>query len=184
MLLIGAGLLYQVKHPFQVTCSDSSFNCTHRLLHTAHVGTALFMAACLVSQQHPKQQWRPVNRLSAQSAQPSSSTSLPSALVTSLQSRSLTENDYEVLLQLDGFSPQPDSNSTTARGRNSSLAVSEGIVSSLRVEPLDSNHPLIVSRLCCQLCGGAYQRGDWVKKLPCKHKVPEFNTYIACVDIL
>ena len=122
--------------------------------------------------QHSKQPWRPVVRSSTPSIPPSDSPALPPALITSLQSRSLTENDYEVLLQLD-----IPSNSTPGSPRNSQtsgrhlIGVPERVINSLHVEPLDGTHPLIVGQATCQICGGEYLRGDWIKKLPCKHKV-------------
>ena len=51
------------------------------------------------------------------------------------------------------------------------IGVPERVINTLHVEPLDGNHPLIVGQASCQICGGDYRRGDWVKKLPCKHKV-------------
>ena len=122
--------------------------------------------------QHSKQPWRPVVRSSTPSIPPSDSPALPPALITSLQSRSLTENDYEVLLQLD-----IPSNSSPGSPRNSQMSgrhligVPERVINSFHVEPLDGTHPLIVGQATCQICGGEYLRGDWIKKLPCKHKV-------------
>ncbi len=44
----------------------------------------------------------------------------------------------------------------------------------LHVEPLDGDHPLIVGMANCELCGQQYIRGDWVRKLPCQHKVSRY----------
>ena len=54
---------------------------------------------------------------------------------------------------------------------NHVTGVPERVINTLHVEPLDGNHPLIVGGASCQLCRGQYRRGDWVRKLPCKHKV-------------
>lgn len=132
--------------------------------------------------QHSSQPWRPVphpssapsHLYSAPSLPPSS---LPPTLVTSLQSRSLTDADYDLLLALD----QPQANNQRSRPPREGVApptegVADRVVASLRVEPLDSSHPLIVGGASCHICQRGYVRGDWVKKLPCKHKVS------YCVD--
>ena len=124
------------------------------------------------------------------------STPFPSTLVNALQSRSLTDGDYDLLLSLDHApSDTPPQRSRIARvggvtderlqrsqphgegvaGQRSQPrtegVAGERVTNTLHVEPLDGNHPLIVGGAYCDLCHEAYVRGDWIKKLPCKHKV-------------
>lgn len=118
--------------------------------------------------QHCDQPWRAVPHPST-SAPPPGPTLSPT-LVTSLQSRSLTESDYELLLNLGN--PQPTrTQGASQRSRPPREGMSESLVMSLHVEPLDGNHPLIVGGASCHICRQSYVRGEWIKKLPCKHKV-------------
>ena len=73
--------------------------------------------------------------------------------------RELTENDYETLLQLD-CPPRPKT-----------LIIPTYVINSFRSEPLDHNHPLLKSRMSCLICNDHFHRGDWIRKMPCKHKV-------------
>ena len=118
--------------------------------------------------QHPRQPWRQAVRPPHSiphhhsGTETNSTPTFSPTIINSLQSRSLTESDYELLLQLDnqggvaGSTPQ---------------RVPERIINSFHVEPLDSHSSLLQQEACCQLCMNNYQRGDWIKKLPCKHKV-------------
>ena len=121
---------------------------------------------------------------SAAGSTPFGHTSIPSALASSLQSRSLTEEDYDLLLSLDtppqrsqppggGVTrgSQSHSGGVAERSQPHGEGVAERVIASMHVEPLDGHHPLVVGGACCQLCGRGYSRGDWIKKLPCKHKV-------------
>lgn len=120
---------------------------------------------CLL--QHPSQPWRSAIRTYPSphnydtGSGSDSAPLLPAGLIGSLQSRSLTESDYELLLQLD----RPRNTSQTAGG------VPERILNSFHVEPIDSDSPLLLSRAHCQVCMNSYRRGEWIRKLPCKHQV-------------
>ncbi len=117
-------------------------------------------------------------------------------LIISSQSRSLTENDYELLLQLDSPSVSRSSPSRVGVANHTSPprvgvtnhtsppragvanhtspprgGVSERVINALHVEPLDGDHPLIVGGANCEICGQEYNRGEWIRKLPCQHKV-------------
>lgn len=134
----------------------------------------------LLSLQHPSQPWRPAFRPYHASIPPSDSPTLPPALIYTLQSRSLTERDYELLLQLDNPQSQ-DHTHTIASGpatvdssgvqERRGRVIPERIINSFHVEPVDSDSPLLQNGTQCGICSGGYQRGDWVRKLPCKHKV-------------
>lgn len=122
-----------------------------------------------------------------------SHTSIPAPLVSSLQSRSLTEQDYDLLLSLDTppqrsqphgdnrvaerARPYREARSQSHREGVAEMSQPHGegvavrVLAGLHVEPLDGRHPLVVGGACCRLCGHGYVRGDWIKKLPCKHKV-------------
>ena len=116
-----------------------------------------------------------------------SSSHYSSAFVQALQSRSLTEADYEMLLNLDSqttpftmpLSIPNDAPNHTRHPRPMRSRVKShpkcdrvGHVSpNLQVEPLDNSHPLLVGGACCGMCRKPYVRGDWVTTLQCKHEV-------------
>lgn len=131
-----------------------------------------------VSSQHYDQPWRAVPHPSVSAPPLSRTRALSPSLVDSLQSRSLTERDYELLLNLDnphstGASqrPQPPREGQPRQLLPPREGLPERLVMSLHVEPLSGSHALVVGGACCHLCRGGYVRGDWIKKLPCKHKV-------------
>ena len=70
---------------------------------------------------------------------------------------------------MDGRSPA----NVTAVQRREGHGIPERIINSFHVEPVDSNNPLLQNRAHCEICSEGYQRGNWVRKLPCKHKVIE-----------
>ena len=95
--------------------------------------------------------------------------------ITNIQSRELTEDDYDLLLKLDQpaqpavlpifSSPVVDASPVT------STTIPDHILHSFPTEPLDHSNPLLLSKTSCQLCHNSFRRGDWVKRLPCKHRV-------------
>ena len=152
---------------------------SYYLCHACFSSNQVHLLHAFEVRQHYNQPWRDAERPreSTSMIPPSDSPALPPALINTLQRRSLTENDYELLLQLDGFNsasvPQNEEapQHSQGSGHNQSQSVPERVVNSFHVEPLDGNHPLIMGRDSCQICYNTYSRGDWVRKLPCKHKV-------------
>ena len=137
-----------------------------------------------LSMQHRSQPWRPVVRTYPPPIQTSSNSPrfpiLPPSIVNTLQNRSLTENDYELLLQLESntttvHSGHTDSNSGGVRSEEGQVPngrLPERVINSFHVEPVDSgSHLLQNGGATCEMCTCVYRRGDWIRKLPCKHKV-------------
>ena len=172
---------------------------SYYLCHACFSSNQVHVLHSFEVRQHCNQPWReadrPLARGEGTSIPPSDSPALPPALINSLQSRSLTENDYEILLQLDnsnvsnsasvsasGSAVTPPTGrggvASQSRGGGSrgGRSVPERVINSFHVEPLDGNHPLVAGRDSCQICYSVYSRGDWIRKLPCKHKVC-FNSY-------
>lgn len=170
---------------------------SYYLCHACFSSNQVHLLHLFEVRQHCNQPWREAERpREATTIPPSDSPALPPALINSLQSRSLTENDYEILLQLDNSnvnSAVSASRETPPTGRGGAASQSRGqnrggsvhqqhrqsvperVINSFHVEPLDGNHPLITGRDSCQICYYVYNRGDWVRKLPCKHKVRKFT---------
>lgn len=160
---------------------------SYYLCHACFSSNQVHLLHSFEVRQHCNQPWRDAERpREATAIPPSDSPALPPALINSLQSRSLTENDYEILLQLDNSAVSAGSVVTPPTGGGGGVAsqsrsgsvyqqhrqsVPERVINSFHVEPLDGNHPLITGRDSCQICYCVYNRGDWIRKLPCKHKV-------------
>ena len=157
---------------------------SYYLCHACFSSNQVHLLHSFEVRQHCNQPWREAERptrASLSAIPPSDSPALPPALINSLQSRSLTENDYELLLQLDNSNSAStlpnEEGSESARHRQigsrhqGRQSVPERVINSFHVEPLDGNHPLITGGDSCQVCYSTYSRGDWIRKLPCKHKV-------------
>ena len=52
------------------------------------------------------------------------------------------------------------------------------LISSFPVEALDYGHSLLSAQ--CHICQRSYHRGDWVRKLPCTHKV--YSVMLLCTS--
>ena len=151
---------------------------SYYLCHACFSSNQVHLLHSFEVRQHCNQPWREAERPReyASAIPPSDSPALPPALINSLQSRSLSENDYELLLQLDNSPSHTEEVSertqqSLASSRQGMQSVPERVINSFHIEPLDGNHPLITGRDSCQICYSCYNRGDWVRKLPCKHKV-------------
>lgn len=108
--------------------------------------------------QHPSHSWRSATRPSIPF--------LSQSLTDDLQNRELTENDYDLLLQLDNS----HHSSLMIGSPSSNSGVPPFVLNSFHTEPLDNDSPLLISGASCQICSNSFQRGDWVRRIPCKHK--------------
>nr|XP_006814084.1 PREDICTED: E3 ubiquitin-protein ligase Zswim2-like [Saccoglossus kowalevskii] len=126
------------------TCVDYCLcqGCFNTDTHTQH---------SFVYRQKSNQRWRPAER--------GSGTVLPSAVVSALQNREITDNDYDMLLQLDSNEAE---NATT---------VPEYLVQSLAKHTIRPSSLLLTPGAQCRICLRSYSVGQVVKKLPCKHEV-------------
>ena len=50
------------------------------------------------------------------------------------------------------------------------------VISHLRAYPLAGDSVLLGRGVSCEMCGEVYRRGDWLRRLPCKHKVSKHVT--------
>ena len=60
---------------------------------------------------------------------------------------------------------------TTDRGSRRVLERLDQVMSSLRAHPVAGDSALLSGGASCEMCGELYRRGDWIRRLPCKHKV-------------
>ncbi|XP_063964802.1 E3 ubiquitin-protein ligase ZSWIM2-like [Lytechinus pictus] len=107
--------------------------------------------------QKSNQRWRPAQR--------GSGGALPTAVISDLENRDITDEDYDTLLQLDN----PASNQLSN--------VPEHVVKSFHVETVREGSNLLSLGTQCRVCLRAYTIGQLVKKLPCRHKF-----HAACID--
>ncbi|CAF4578886.1 unnamed protein product [Rotaria sp. Silwood2] len=90
---------------------------------------------------------------------------LPNALHQMLANREITENDYDILLQLDN-------------AQNAAvMGIPENIVKSMPTERVHERSRLLQHGEQCRLCLRSYQIGERVRRLPCRHKF-----HIDCID--
>ncbi|KAL5006572.1 hypothetical protein ScPMuIL_015378 [Solemya velum] len=83
---------------------------------------------------------------------------LPQAVVDDLLNRDLSDNDYDVLMQLES-NPSGTSN------------ITENIIQSFPLEKVRDGSNLLAPGMQCRICLHGYLLGQFVRKLPhCKHK--------------
>ncbi|CAF3251739.1 unnamed protein product [Rotaria socialis] len=92
-------------------------------------------------------------------------TALPNALHQMLGNREITENDYDILLQLENAQ-------TTAI-----MGIPENIVKSMPTERVHERSRLLQHGEQCRICLRSYQVGERVRRLRCRHKF-----HIDCID--
>ncbi|CAG5117314.1 unnamed protein product [Candidula unifasciata] len=84
--------------------------------------------------------------------------SLPDAIANDLMHRDLSENDYDLLLQLE-------------RNRQEELSnLSEEHLRAIPIERVKEAGPLLALGCQCRVCLRGFTVGQFVRKLPCKHK--------------
>ncbi|XP_074659331.1 E3 ubiquitin-protein ligase Zswim2-like [Tubulanus polymorphus] len=108
--------------------------------------------------QKTTQRWRPAPR--------SGVPALPEAVAQDLMNRDLTNNDYDLLLQLD---------CSDTGGPVSSLP--EHIIQRFPMERVREASTLLLPGKQCCICLRGYQLGEFVRKLPCRHKF-----HRQCID--
>ncbi|KAH9492441.1 E3 ubiquitin-protein ligase Zswim2 [Bulinus truncatus] len=85
--------------------------------------------------------------------------SLPPALVNDLMRREITDNDYDMLLQLERNSENTELSNLT-----------ESSLQALPLEKVREGGPLLALGSQCRICLRGFSVGQLVRKLPCKHK--------------
>ncbi|XP_072029613.1 E3 ubiquitin-protein ligase ZSWIM2-like [Amphiura filiformis] len=107
--------------------------------------------------QKPTQRWRPAQR--------GSGAALPQAVVEDLLSRDLSEDDYDLLLQLDNDAANKPSN------------IPENVIKSFPTETIRQGSAMLTPGTQCRVCLRGYEIGQVVRRLPCRHKY-----HISCID--
>ncbi|XP_055901014.1 E3 ubiquitin-protein ligase Zswim2-like isoform X2 [Biomphalaria glabrata] len=85
--------------------------------------------------------------------------SLPPAIVNDLVHREITENDYDMLLQLERNSENTELSNLT-----------EETIQALPLEKVREGGPLLALGSQCRVCLRGFSLGQLVRRLPCKHK--------------
>ncbi|XP_052792544.1 E3 ubiquitin-protein ligase ZSWIM2-like isoform X2 [Mya arenaria] len=128
------------------SCADFHLcqSCFNTPIHTQHA----------FQYRHKRnQQWRAAGRAYG--------AVLPQAVVDDLVNREITENDYDLLTQLDGSAAPVGSD------------IPEEVVQGFPLERVRQTGPqnLLQPGVQCRICLHAYQVGQYVRKLPrCKHR--------------
>lgn len=132
------------------TCKDYYLcqACFNTETHTQH--SFQFRQKCT-------QRWRPAQR--------STGTVLPEAMVNNLMNRDITEQDYDTLLQLD------------SQGNQQLSDLTEVTVRSFPTERIRNSSTLLAPGQQCRICLRAYEIGQQIRRLPCRHKF-----HVDCVD--
>ncbi|XP_062505171.1 E3 ubiquitin-protein ligase ZSWIM2-like [Corticium candelabrum] len=98
--------------------------------------------------------WQPARRGGGQR--------LPSALLSDIQSRELTADDYDLLNQLDNSVVEP---------------LPRHVVESFPIEKLKPSHPLLSPGVQCRVCLMPFKALQHVRVLPCRHRF-----HVSCID--
>ncbi|BFY98253.1 hypothetical protein BsWGS_01293 [Bradybaena similaris] len=93
-----------------------------------------------------------------QSASRTLGNGLPDAIANDLMNRDISENDYDLLLQLD----------RNSQGELSNL--SEENLRAIPIERVKEGGALLALGCQCRVCLRGFTVGQFVRKLPCKHK--------------
>lgn len=103
-------------------------------------------------------------------------TALPNALHSLLATREITENDYDILLQLEKFvniiRMIADLRSIDCCSAQNTvvMGVPENIVKAMPTERVHERSRLLQPGEQCRVCLRSYQIGERVRRLPCRHK--------------
>lgn len=123
--------------------------------------------------QHPGDTWRTAAaRNTTEASDATSIQTLSQSLVNDLQTRELSASDYDLLLSLDSTNTNNmQAVTTSSQLPHTPAPPPRRIPKHFRIEPLDHGNPLLISGAFCEICCEQFQRGEWIRKLPCKHKV-------------
>ncbi|XP_019857524.1 PREDICTED: E3 ubiquitin-protein ligase Zswim2-like [Amphimedon queenslandica] len=147
---------------------NSCFTSNHHSVHNFHF------------QLKPGEVWRTATRGTTDITDDNPSPrALPQSLINDLQMRELSASDYDLLLSLDSNNAD-DVQAMTASSQLPQIpppSAPRHLPNQFRTEPLDHDHPLLISEASCQICCGQFQRGEWIRKLPCKHQF-----HRGCID--
>lgn len=101
-------------------------------------------------------------------------TLLPKTVVNSLFTREISENDYDLLLQLD----RPAASNATEKQANTFSKIPERVIKSWPSERLGEKNKLLLPGHQCRVCLRVFKVGQLVRKLPrCNHKF-----HVECID--
>ena len=101
---------------------------------------------------------------------------LPPAIVNSLATREITDQDYELLMQLESRTSANAAAGTENAANYSQIP--EKVIKSWAQERVRENSQLLNPGNQCRVCLRAYQVNQLVRKLPgCKHKF-----HVECID--
>ncbi|XP_033639641.1 uncharacterized protein LOC117300072 [Asterias rubens] len=103
------------------------------------------------------QRWRPAQR--------GSGTALPQAVMDDLLARDISDNDYDLLLQLDSQTANQPSN------------IPEKVIKSFPTETVRQGSALLNPGMQCRICLRGYSISQVLRRLPCKHKF-----HASCID--
>jgi E3 ubiquitin-protein ligase ZSWIM2 len=101
------------------------------------------------------------------------------AVAQNLAQREISEEDYDLLIQLDGSNNQNSSgNNSNSNGTSSYSQIPEKVIKSWPSERIRENSLLLNPGYQCRICLRPYQTSQILRKLPnCKHKF-----HLECID--
>ena len=100
-------------------------------------------------------------------------------MAQNLAQREISEEDYDLLIQLDGSNNQNSSgNNSNSNGTSSYSQIPEKVIKSWPSERIRENSLLLNPGYQCRICLRPYQTSQILRKLPnCKHKF-----HLECID--
>ena len=103
---------------------------------------------------------------------------MPQAVARNLEGRELTDQDYELFLQLEARSKEAANSTNSAADSLLQRQIPERVIKSWASEKVRENSPLLNPGVQCRVCLRSFMLGQLVRKLPnCKHKF-----HADCID--
>ncbi|XP_064648018.1 E3 ubiquitin-protein ligase Zswim2-like isoform X2 [Lineus longissimus] len=132
--------------------------CAHYYLCQTCFNTQTHTQHSFLFRQKSSQRWRPAQR--------GTGSVLPQALVSNLMGRDITNEDYDMLLQLDNHE------------NSGVLDIPEEVIKGFPLEKIRTGaHQLLQPGNQCRICLRGYHVPQFVRKLPCKHRF-----HVDCID--